>query len=51
MEKELEYTKYENIKEAADFCLSKTDIRPEIGLILGSGLGSFGEMIEESISI
>lgn len=34
------------IKEAADFILEKTNYKPEIGLILGSGLGAIGDQIE-----
>lgn len=34
------------IKEASEFILSKTKIKPEIGLILGSGLGAIGDEIE-----
>ncbi|MEQ8196708.1 MAG: purine-nucleoside phosphorylase [Clostridiaceae bacterium] len=36
------------IKEAADFILSKTKYKPNIGLILGSGLGSLGDYIEDA---
>lgn len=39
------------IKESADFISSKMDYRPEIGLILGSGLGSLADIIEEPIII
>ena len=35
------------IKVAADFILEKSKYRPEIGLILGSGLGSLADSIEE----
>ena len=34
------------IKEAAEFILSKSKYKPEIGLILGSGLGSLADSIE-----
>lgn len=37
-----------NLKQSADFILSKTNFKPEIGLILGSGLGSIGDMIENA---
>ena len=36
------------IKEAADFILSKTKYKPNVGLILGSGLGSFGDYVEDA---
>ena len=35
------------IKVAADFILKKSKYKPEIGLILGSGLGSLADSIEE----
>ena len=35
------------IKVAADFILEKSKYKPEIGLILGSGLGSLADSIEE----
>lgn len=34
------------IKASADFILSKSNYKPEIGLILGSGLGSLADSIE-----
>lgn len=34
------------IKQAADFILEKSKYKPEIGLILGSGLGSLADSIE-----
>jgi purine-nucleoside phosphorylase len=36
---------------AAEFLLSQTPLRPQIGLILGSGLGSFAEELSEGIRI
>nr|WP_275297827.1 purine-nucleoside phosphorylase [Clostridium sp. YIM B02551] len=36
------------IKEAGDFILSKTKYKPEIALILGSGLGAIGDKIEDA---
>ncbi|MBV7276140.1 purine-nucleoside phosphorylase [Clostridium sp. PL3] len=39
--------KYElKIKEAADFILKKINHKPELGLILGSGLGAIADQIE-----
>lgn len=40
-----------HIKEAAGYIASKTDIVPEIGLIMGSGLGVLGDYIEEAVVI
>jgi len=34
------------IKESVDFIQGKTDVKPEIGIILGSGLGSLADEIE-----
>ncbi|MGM1020622.1 MAG: purine-nucleoside phosphorylase [Bacillota bacterium] len=39
------------IQEAADYIRAKTGIRPEIGLILGSGLGILADLIQDGISI
>lgn len=39
------------IQEAAAYIRSKSDITPEIGLILGSGLGILADLIEEGVSI
>ncbi len=36
------------IKASADFILNKTKYKPEIGLILGSGLGSIADTIENA---
>jgi len=36
----------EKIKEATDFIKGQTKITPEIGIILGTGLGSTGEEIQ-----
>ncbi|SHE42204.1 purine-nucleoside phosphorylase [Clostridium fallax] len=36
------------IREAADFILSKTKYKPELGLILGSGLGAIADQIENA---
>ncbi len=35
------------IKEAANYILKNTKYKPEIGIILGSGLGEIAEEIEE----
>lgn len=39
------------IQEAASYIRSKSDITPEVGLILGSGLGVLAELIEEGVAI
>ncbi|SES62444.1 purine-nucleoside phosphorylase [Anaerobranca gottschalkii] len=41
----------QKIKEAAEVIKSKVDILPEIGLILGSGLGTLADEIEESVAV
>ncbi|TLG71803.1 purine-nucleoside phosphorylase [Culicoidibacter larvae] len=37
------------IKEAVAYIESKTDYKPEIGLILGSGLGSLADQVEDAV--
>lgn len=39
------------ILEAASYIQSKSSIKPEVGLILGSGLGILAELIEDGVSI
>lgn len=39
---------YSKIREAANYILDKTEIRPEIALILGSGLGALADEIENA---
>lgn len=41
----------DKIKESVDYIKSKYNVKPSIGLILGSGLGSLGERIEDPIII
>ncbi|MGL5125308.1 MAG: purine-nucleoside phosphorylase [Fusobacteriaceae bacterium] len=41
----------EKLKEATQYIKSKTDYQPEIGMILGSGLGSIADTIEEAVVI
>ncbi|MGL5963446.1 MAG: purine-nucleoside phosphorylase [Fusobacteriaceae bacterium] len=41
----------EKLKEAVKYIESRTDYKPEIGLILGSGLGSLADEIEEAVVI
>jgi purine-nucleoside phosphorylase len=38
-------------QETADFILSKTKLKPELGIVLGSGLGALGEKLEEACFI
>ena len=37
----------EKVNETKKFIQSKTDLIPEIGIILGSGLGSLADQIEK----
>jgi purine-nucleoside phosphorylase len=39
------------ITAAAEYILSKTDLRPTIGLVLGSGLGDFADTLEDAVRI
>ncbi|MEA3450485.1 MAG: purine-nucleoside phosphorylase [Bacteroidota bacterium] len=41
----------EKFKETAQFIKSKTDIVPEVGIILGSGLGGLADRIENSFTL
>lgn len=41
----------EKIREAKDFIREVTDFKPEVALILGSGLGTLAEEIEEPVNI
>ncbi len=42
---------YDTVKQSADFIKNKLDATPEIGLILGSGLGVLADEIENPIAI
>ncbi len=44
-------TNYQDYKDGADFILDKFGAAPEIGVILGSGLGHFSEKIENPVEI
>lgn len=46
----MKYT-YEYYKKAADYLLERFGGTPEIGIILGSGLGHFGELIEDAVTV
>ncbi|PZD93466.1 purine-nucleoside phosphorylase [Paenibacillus sambharensis] len=39
------------IKEAADYIRSRTTVKPEIGLIMGSGLGVLGDHVTDAVTI
>jgi purine-nucleoside phosphorylase len=40
---------YDTITEAANYILNRTPLRPKIGIILGSGLGSLVDCLENKI--
>ncbi|CAH1210402.1 Purine nucleoside phosphorylase 1 [Paenibacillus plantiphilus] len=40
-----------HIREAAEYITSRIKVKPEIGLIMGSGLGILGDYIEEAVTI
>jgi purine-nucleoside phosphorylase len=42
---------FENAEAAAQFIVSKTDLRPQIALVLGSGLGAFADEFESATKI
>ncbi|MEO6589979.1 MAG: purine-nucleoside phosphorylase [Pyrinomonadaceae bacterium] len=42
---------YEQTQEAADFIRSKYDKQIKVALVLGSGLGAFGEEVENAVKI
>lgn len=42
---------YNKAREAADYILSKIDVKADTAIVLGSGLGSLAEEMEESISL
>lgn len=42
----LRYYNYERVEAIAEWLLSRTHIRPRIGIICGSGLGGVGEIVE-----
>jgi purine-nucleoside phosphorylase len=41
----------DQIDEAVDYVLEQSNVEPELGLILGSGLGELGEEVEDSVTI
>jgi purine-nucleoside phosphorylase len=42
---------FSRAEAAAEFLLSQTPLRPQIGLILGSGLGSFADELSEGVHV
>ena len=42
---------FTNAQSAANFLLSQTSLRPRIGLVLGSGLGSFADQLSDATRI
>jgi purine-nucleoside phosphorylase len=42
---------YEHIQEAASYIKSRTSVRPEVGLTLGSGLGVLANLVENPLTI
>ncbi len=39
------------IQQAAEFISSKTDMKPQVALVLGSGLGKFAEQLKNQVAI
>jgi purine-nucleoside phosphorylase len=46
-----EFISLEQIERAVDVIQDRTDTQPKVGMILGSGLGSLAEAVENAISI
>ena len=42
---------YDEIMEAAEFIQKRTNTKPTVGIILGSGLGELGEKIEDAVIV
>jgi len=42
---------FEKASAAAEFVESRTELRPRIGIVLGSGLGAFAEQLDEKTAI
>jgi purine-nucleoside phosphorylase len=42
---------YSRAKSAVDYLFAATDVRPALGIILGSGLGSFATQVESALRI
>ena len=44
-------TTYQKIREAVDAVRSRSKVEPEIGIVLGSGLGSIAEQIQDAVIV
>jgi purine-nucleoside phosphorylase len=44
-------TIYQKIREAADAIQARTQLKPEVAIILGSGLGSVADLLADTVSI
>ncbi len=44
-------TELQRVREAAEYVASQTDLRPAVGLILGSGLGGLADEMEDATAI
>src|SRR5713226_8400778 len=42
---------FANSESAAHFLLSQTPLRPKVGLVLGSGLGSFADQLSDATRV
>ena len=42
---------YEQLVEARDYILSQTSVRPNIGVICGSGLGGLAEQLDADLGV
>lgn len=45
------HSEFERAEQAAQFVLGRTELRPEIALVLGSGLGGFADELTEAVRI
>lgn len=51
MEEEKPLTVYEKALKSVEYCQTKTELKPTIGFILGSGLGEFADQLENKVYI
>lgn len=42
---------YDHACEAADFLRSRTSLRPRLGIVLGSGLGTFADQVQDAVAV
>ncbi len=42
---------YDRAREAADLLLSRSPLRPRLGIVLGSGLGDFADQVENAVAV